>query len=233
MISHNRRFDSCWFRSFALLLLLSVSILGRAQTAEVAPCEQGKFRLHKFAQAIGEESYSLTRQPGALTLTSQFLFTDRGTPVPLKTALTAGPDYRPRSFTIEGKTCRFCTIDWEIKIDGKSGHVRKEKEERAAATPAEFFTIAGYAPVAMQMAMIRYWRLHGSPRQLAMVPSGQVEIQDRGADDFDVAGRRVHLRRYTVRGLIWGMETLWMEGDNLAALVSTDAEFDHFEAVRD
>jgi len=233
MISHNRRFDSCWFRSFALLLLLSVSILGRAQTAEAAPSEQGKFRLHKFAQAIGEESYSLTRQPGALTLTSQFLFTDRGTPVPLKTALTAGPDYRPRSFTIEGKTCRFCTIDWEIKIDGKSAHVRQEKAERAAATPAEFFTIAGYAPVAMQMAMIRYWRLHGSPRQLAMVPSGQVEIQDRGADDFDVAGRRVHLRRYTVRGLIWGMETLWMEGDNLAALVSTDAEFDHFEAVRD
>src|SRR5260370_1150905 len=29
------------------------------------------------------------------------------------------------------------------------------------------------------------------------------------------------------------MEALWMEGDNLAALVSTDAEFDHFEAVRD
>ena len=30
------------------------------------------------------------------------------------------------------------------------------------------------------------------------------------------------------------METLWMDsGNNLAALVSTDAEFDHFEAVRD
>ncbi len=30
------------------------------------------------------------------------------------------------------------------------------------------------------------------------------------------------------------MEVLWMdENNNLAALVSTDAEFDHFEAVRD
>src|SRR5260370_12870470 len=163
MISHNRRFDSCWFRSFALLLLLSGSILGRAQTAEDAPSEQGKFRLHKFAQAIGEESYSLTRQPGALTLTSQFLFTDRGTPVPLKTALTAGPDYRPRSFTIEGKTCRFCTIDWEIKIDGKSAHVRQEKAERAAATPAEFFTIPDYAPATLRMAMNPSYRLPGSP----------------------------------------------------------------------
>jgi imidazolonepropionase-like amidohydrolase len=34
--------------------------------------------------------------------------------------------------------------------------------------------------------------------------------------------------------LIWGLETLWMDSNNnLAALVSTDAEFDHFEAVRE
>ena len=42
------------------------------------------------------------------------------------------------------------------------------------------------------------------------------------------------VERYTVQGLIWGMEVLWMDSsNNLAALVSTDAEFDHFEAVRD
>ena len=44
----------------------------------------------------------------------------------------------------------------------------------------------------------------------------------------------MQVERYTVQGLIWGMETLWMDSaNNLAALVSTDAEFDHFEAVRD
>ncbi len=49
-----------------------------------------------------------------------------------------------------------------------------------------------------------------------------------------VNGKPVKVERYTVEGLIWGMETLWMDGsNNLAALVSTDAEFDHFEAVRD
>ena len=37
-----------------------------------------------------------------------------------------------------------------------------------------------------------------------------------------------------MQGLIWGLETLWMDSNNnLAALVSTDAEFDHFEAVRE
>ena len=39
---------------------------------------------------------------------------------------------------------------------------------------------------------------------------------------------------YTIGGLIWGQESLWMDdAENLVALVSTDAEFDHFEAVRE
>jgi hypothetical protein len=39
---------------------------------------------------------------------------------------------------------------------------------------------------------------------------------------------------YTVGGLIWGEESLWVDdAQNLVALVSTDAEFDHFEAVRE
>ncbi len=86
----------------------------------------------------------------------------------------------------------------------------------------------------MQMAMMRYWRAHGSPAQLATLPTGEVKIQDRGAETIDIGGRSVQVERYSVRGLIWGLETLWMDGnDNLVALVSTDAEFDHFEAVRE
>jgi imidazolonepropionase-like amidohydrolase len=48
----------------------------------------------------------------------------------------------------------------------------------------------------------------------------------------EVDGKPAKVERYTVQGLIWGMEVLWMDSSNhLAALVSTDAEFDHFEAV--
>jgi imidazolonepropionase-like amidohydrolase len=67
-----------------------------------------------------------------------------------------------------------------------------------------------------------------------MLPSGKVKIQDRGSETIAVNGDAVQVERYTVEGLIWGMETLWMDSNNnLAALVSTDAEFDHFEAVRE
>jgi imidazolonepropionase-like amidohydrolase len=44
----------------------------------------------------------------------------------------------------------------------------------------------------------------------------------------------VELSKFSVRGLIWGMESLWFDAqDHLIALVSVDAEMDHFEAVAD
>src|SRR5262249_10091835 len=36
---------------------------------------------------------------------------------------------------------------------------------------------------------------------------------------------------FSISGLIWGRETLWMKDEQLVALVSVDAEFDHFEAM--
>jgi imidazolonepropionase-like amidohydrolase len=216
------------------LLLLAVSPIAlRAQTSAPAS-ETGKFRLHKFEQPIGEESYSITREGGMLTLQSDFLFTDRGTKVPLTATLRTAEDYTPQSFVIKGKTSRNSEIDSAVEVSNSEVAVRQGKQSRSVTAPAKFFTISGYAPVALQMAMMRYWRAHGSPAMLATLPTGEVKIQDRGPETMDIEGRKIQVERYNVRGLIWGLETLWMDGDsNLAALVSTDAEFDHFEAVRE
>jgi imidazolonepropionase-like amidohydrolase len=229
-------------RPLCLLWLAFSGLFLPAQTPFLPPAsadESGKFRLHKFEQVIGEETYTITRDGGTLTLKSDFAFTDRWTRVPLTATLKAGDDYTPQSFTIQGKTSRMSGIDSSVEISGSNATVHQGnsqgdgKDTRTVAVPQTFFTIAGYAPVAMQMALIRYWRSHGSPAHLTALPSGELQIQDRGAETIDIAGHSLQAERYTVRGLIWGMETLWMDGDNnLAALVSTDAEFDHFEAVR-
>jgi hypothetical protein len=82
--------------------------------------------------------------------------------------------------------------------------------------------------------LLRYWRAHGSPASLAILPSGEVHISDRGLDTFRVGGREVKLERYSVEGLVWGLETVWLdESSRLAALVTRDTEFDHFEAIAD
>jgi imidazolonepropionase-like amidohydrolase len=94
----------------------------------------------------------------------------------------------------------------------------------------------------MQMLMVRYWATHGSTAQLATLPSGSVKVEPRGQDTIHITekdGARDRTRdekldRYTIEGLIWGRETLWFDANrNLVAAITTDAEFDHFEAIRD
>src|SRR5579859_123368 len=209
--------------SFALVILVWVS--GWTQTAVPTP-EQGAFNLHKFEQLIGCETYTLTPAQGEVVLKSDFKFTDRGSAVPLTATLTMAKDLTPRDFQIKGKISRFSSI--ENAVHGRSAGT-------VTIPPGEnFFDIQGYAPVAVQMMLVRYWRSHGSPKTLKTLPRGEVQIQEQGTEEFTIGGRKVLLRKLSVRGLIWGMESLWLDSqDHLIALVSVDAEMDHFEAVAD
>ena len=59
-------------------------------------------------------------------------------------------------------------------------------------------------------------------------------MSPRGKDTVSVGGKDEDFLRYTIEGLIWGRETLWLDAQrNLVAAVTCDAEFDHFEAIRE
>ena len=212
-------------RRVCLALVMLVCASGWAQTGAHAR-EQGTFNLHKFEQLIGRETYTLTRTPQEVTLKSDFKFTDRGTAVPLTASLTMEKDLTPRDFQIKGKISRFSSI--ENTVHGRSTGA-------VTIPPGEnFFDIQGYAPVSVQMMLVRYWRSHGSPKTLKTLPRGEVQIQDQGTETFAIGKRQVQLRKLSLRGLIWGMESVWVDSqDHLIAVVSVDAEMDHFEAVAD
>ncbi len=220
--------------SFILLTVTTLQVFGQ-QAAGSDAVEQGKFMLHKFEQPIGEETYEIRRDGDSISAKIDFKFTDRGSPVPLTTTFRAGQDLTPQAFEIKGRTARAVTIDQAVTIEGSTVHLRtRDKQTDEAAPTGPFFTIAGYAPTTMQMLMVRYWAGHGSPAQLATLPSGSAKIEPRGQDTIRVGGKDEKLDRYTVEGLIWGRETLWFDGNrNLVAAITTDAEFDHFEAIRD
>lgn len=216
-------------------ILLAPVFAQQTPNSEVSTIEQGKFTLHKFEQPIGEETYEIRRDGDSIAAKIDFKFTDRGAPVPLSTTFRAAQDLTPQSFEIKGKTARPVSIDEAVTIDGGSAHFRTRDKQTDAALPSgPYFTIAGYAPTTMQMLMVRYWASHGSPAQLATLPSGSVKIDPRGQDTIHVVNKDEKLDRYTVEGLIWGRETLWFDSNrNLVAAITTDAEFDHFEAIRD
>jgi imidazolonepropionase-like amidohydrolase len=210
-------------KSVGLAIIILSSLAGWAQTAP-APQEQGVFQLHKLEQLIGKETYTLTRSESDVVLKSDFKFTDRGSAVPLTTKLTMEKDLTPRDFEIKGRISRFSPI--EDSVHGRSAG-------KETIPPGEnFFDIQGYAPVSVQMMLVRYWHSHGSPKTLKTLPRGEVQIEDLGAETFTISGRKLELHKLSVRGLIWGMESLWLDAtDHVIALVSIDAEMDHFEAV--
>jgi imidazolonepropionase-like amidohydrolase len=191
---------------------------------EPSGTEHGVFNLYKFEQLIGKETYTLTRSSSEVTLKSDFKFIDRGTEVPLTTTLTMEKDLTPLDFHIKGKISRFSSI--EDSCQGRSA-------PHATVPPGElFFDIEGYAPVSVQMMLVRYWRSHGSPKTLKTLPHGEVRLEDQGAETFTIGGRKVQLEKLSVRGLIWGMESAWLDAQgHLVAVVGVDAEMDHFEAV--
>jgi len=196
--------------------------------------EQGKFVLHKFEQPIGQETYEITRNGESLSVKIDFKFTDRGGAVPLTATFRSANDLTPSAFEIKGKNARFSTIDQAVEVQLEKVRLRDRDKWTNAARPKQFFTIAGYAPATMQMLMVRYWATHGSPAELATLPSGRVKIEPRGQDTVGVNGKNETFHRYAVEGLIWGRETLWFDSShNLVAAITTDAEFDHFEAIRE
>ncbi|HEX4604610.1 MAG TPA: amidohydrolase family protein [Candidatus Angelobacter sp.] len=212
-------------RRACVVVTVLLSFYCWAQTEQSVP-EQGVFHLHKFEQLIGRETYTLTRSQSGVVLKSDFKFTDRGSAVPLAATLTMEKDLTPRDFQIKGKISRFSSIENSVHGRG-AGEITVPPGEN-------FFDIQGYAPVSVQMMLVRYWRSHGSPKTLKTLPRGEVQIQDLGMETFTIGSKKVQLHKLSVRGLIWGMESIWLDAqDHLIALVSIDAEMDHFEAVAD
>lgn len=225
------------------LCLLTMTLLGlpaasqqNEQGTQPTPAivEQGKFRLHKMEQAIGEETYKIIRDHASLSVKMDFKFTDRGTAVPLSATFRGTPDLTPEAFEIKGSTSRQSVIDEAVEVQAGKIRIRNHEKWADSAAPQQFFTIAGYAPATMQMLLVRYWTAHGSPGQLKTFPSGSVKVEPRGQDTITHGGKGETLDRYTIEGLIWGRETLWLDShQNLVAAVTVDAEFDHFEAIRE
>lgn len=223
--------------AFPRLLLLSAALLlaPSAHAKNATPDEQGVFVLHKFARAIGEERYVIHRDHGELTLTSSFKFTDRGTDVPLSTVYRAKDNTHPLSLNVAGRSSRHSDLHDAFALDAVQQHVTltRDGKDQTFAAGEHTFLMDGYSPVAMQQMLMRFWLAKGKPTSIDAPPGETIRITPSTDLQVDVAGHRTTLHGYEVAGLDWGSETLWLDdGNQLVALVTRDAEQDHFEAVR-
>ncbi len=217
---------------FGLALALSLALSGLVHAQDTPSGERGTFTLYKFARAIGKETWSIGVESGKTTLRSDFKFTDRSTPVPLKATYTFASITQPLSLEVDGNSSRFSKLKDSFTFDAQRSKVTLLRDGKTSEYPAgpHTFLIDGYSPVAMQQQLMRYWLASGKPASIDVPALGSVHIEP--ADDVVLNAKTLH--GYTVSGLVWGSESLWLDDTRqLVALVSNDAEFDHFEAVRE
>jgi len=196
--------------------------------------EQGRFQLFWVQQLAGTETYSIRLRGDSLVLDSNFEYVDRGTRVPLETTMKMLRDLTPVSLRSVGKTARSHEIDLDVQVIGRFARVSEGRDTRTDFVPGRYFTISGYAPTAVQMMLLHYWRRHGRPSSLRVLPNGSVDIEQRGRDTVAFSGQRIVLERYSIGGVIWGRETLWTDArGKLIAAVTIDGEGEPFEIIRD
>src|SRR5260370_20633461 len=219
--------------AFAAAIAVFFSIFPAAHARASETTEEGTFRLHKFEQPIGQESYAIKNHGDELQLSVSFHFNDRGQDVPLSAFVRLSTDLSPRSMEIHGDMARNTPIDDAILVEKDRILARKNEEWRSYERPEQFFGISTYAPVALQMMLVRKWQSAGQPKKMQTFPAGVLTIEDRGADEFLLNGTKVTLERFSISDLAWGRETLWLDAHKqLIALITVDGEYDHFEAVR-
>jgi imidazolonepropionase-like amidohydrolase len=235
------------------IFVLATTLLAAAKSAQVptansnsiqsAPAasttEQGDFVLHFLQHAIGNEHYELTKKTdGTRELRASSEYTDRGTKVALNATLDMEDDYTPIHYEVKGKSYRYFNVDSSVDVNGNKASVRLGSEQSEISLPARFFAIDGYAPISVQMMMLRYWKRHGRPAKLMALPAGSdaddVTIKDSGPTQLPTTASATpaKIERFTVNNVVWGREALWLDAsDNLTAATTYTGGL-AFEAVR-
>ena len=205
-----------------------------AQNTATNPSDSGTFLLHKFAQNIGKETYTITKEGNNLTYDINFKFVDRGAPVPLKAQLVVTPGLEPVGLFIKGSTSRISTINDTVSIQNKLAHIRVNDSIYTETVKPFSFPVDGYSPGTVQMVLLQYWKKHKEPKSISLLPGGEVKISREGRDTVSFNDHKIILERYVISGLVWGNEIIWTDKNlNIVCLITNDAEGDKLEMMQE
>jgi hypothetical protein len=207
-------------------LSLAFVLLCFAAEAGAQVVERGRFRVYDTGQVQGVENYEIRREGGGLSVSSRLSlpFWGEERRPSLKATLRAGPDLTPLSFSVRGIDQLEADVDTSVRIDGGEARVREGVGTRRVRVAGRFFTLNSYAPVTLEMLLLRYWLGHGGEGTVTLLPGGdEATVERRGTDTLNVGGRRVSLERFHLEStsLGWGRQTLWLDSaGRLAAAVN-------------
>ena len=203
---------------------VAVSLAGLVAQPNPPPLDAGAVIVSLLERPIGRETYDMRADSTTVLFDARADLVERGGRLQIDASYHLAPDLTPLRFRAKGKTYRFVNVDSDVEIEGGVARVKDLGTTSRRSLPKVFFAARGYAPLSGRALLVRYWERHDRPRELAVVPgtpTRQVRIRFRGIDQIRIPGRDLALRRYTVDGVVWGRETVWLdEADRFAAIVT-------------
>lgn len=208
-----------------------------ASAAIAAAADSGEIRVHLLGHAIGSERYVMHGSATGFAVTDTFAFTDRGGRVQLVSTWQLSRTFETTHARALGQTYRFVNVDADVTVTGTQVHVANLGDTITMAKPRAFFTVTGYAPLHSQALLVRYWQTHGRPATIATAPGNPlaaVSIVDLGVTRLTVTGsERITLHRFSIDGVAWGREILYLDNAMHFAALVTRANLLPLEGVRE
>lgn len=215
--------------AFPLVLLTpGIPLRGEIKPASTneSIVERGKLRFYEFKQPRGEESYEIAKDGDRLVVTSRVEL-QMEEKISLSATLKLDRELTPAGFEIKGKKPSGSEVDAAVQIHGQTATVREGKETSQTTLPERFFTVADYVPLAVEMMLVRYVVSHRISGPLKTLPHGDVTIDHRGHDAVTIDGKPATLERYSLGGLTWGHQTLWLDdAGKLTAVVGIGGDLE-------
>ena len=195
----------------------------REPTPVLATVVGDSLRILYIGRPAGWEHYELVPNDGGMKLTSDYDYVDRGRRNHTQLTLTTGKDYALKTFETVRITDTSRTVTTSVELDGTRAKVVRNGKTTDVSVPDVAYAMSSYFPTAQHVALIRYWQSHGSPKTIAVVPGdpNPVTIRKRGIDTVGSGSNRVLLTRYTIDGVIWGINYLWLDDDGRLAMFAT------------
>ena len=207
-------------------LITSTLVSALLSSALGAQTTSDSLRIYYVGRPVGWEVYTLAHTSKDAQLTADWSYIDRGRRIHTAAVAQLGADYSPRTLKVDRFTDTTRTPALDVTVEGRHATVVRNGAASTVDLPAVAFPISQYTPVSQHLALLRYWKEHGSPSSLPVFPGdplNPVRIRQQGVDEVTVDGRRVALTRYSIDGVVWGIEYAWLDSDGRLAMFTSAA----------
>src|SRR5437763_1391110 len=206
------------FISLIIFVVFALSTI--ASPTEPTPT----FLIFKYQHIVGKEMDDCHHDAKGRRCHSHFQLDFTGSSISLDADTETDKSFQPISYVAKGQNSTRSYIDLDVAIEGQRAIVNESGVERSLSLPAKFFTLQQDVPILSQELLLGYWHSHARPDRISILPAGEVRLWQRGTDQLPGhAGER--LTSYTVKGVTWGDETVWLNSQGeIAAEVGGEAE---------